>query len=288
MTNNCKKVALIGSSGGGNANLSLSGQELKINIDYYLQFINNNNSLDEEEIRLVGGANLSFMVYVESNVGMDFIEDYDQTTARLWIMNEFEDKLNKHATNSKFYSVNGSLKEINLLLKKQDNILAELIKNNQIDGIISISSDPNQMNYNTIQASILKNIPIIGTGGQSISQISIQGGNVIGNSGGSVATSAKSRSLCFATSLASYWKLTFTPNYIHYPKLSSIIGASLPFLFIFDCFLGGLCGYLISWGSENGYYHTIILPIIAFEMQNGEFGLFGAYDIICLCMPCAG
>jgi hypothetical protein len=52
--------------------------------------------------------------------------------------------------------------------------------------------------------------------------------------------------------------------------------------------LGGLLGYLTSWGSENGYYHSIMLPLIAVEMQNGDLSILGAFDFVCLCMPCAG
>lgn len=51
---------------------------------------------------------------------------------------------------------------------------------------------------------------------------------------------------------------------------------------------GVLCGILTSWGSENGYYHTVMLPLIALEMGFGELSFFGAFDLVCLCMPCAG
>ena len=51
---------------------------------------------------------------------------------------------------------------------------------------------------------------------------------------------------------------------------------------------GAFMGYITSWGSENGYYHTIMLPIIAFQMQEGEFSVAGTFDLVCLCLPCAG
>lgn len=53
---------------------------------------------------------------------------------------------------------------------------------------------------------------------------------------------------------------------------------------IFGCILG----WLISWGSEEGYYHFIMLPLIALNMESGNFSLFGTLDMICLCLPCAG
>lgn len=60
------------------------------------------------------------------------------------------------------------------------------------------------------------------------------------------------------------------------------------FGFWFHVPLGALFGFLTSWGSENGYYHAIMLPIIAFEMRNANFAVAGAFDFVCLCAPCAG
>ena len=41
---------------------------------------------------------------------------------------------------------------------------------------------------------------------------------------------------------------------------------------------GALCGILTSWGSENGYYHTVMLPLIALEMGFGEMSFVGAFE----------
>ena len=51
---------------------------------------------------------------------------------------------------------------------------------------------------------------------------------------------------------------------------------------------GGILGWGISWGSEEGYYHLILLPLIALSMKSGNFSLFGTLDMLCLCLPCAG
>jgi hypothetical protein len=32
-------------------------------------------------------------------------------------------------------------------------------------------------------------------------------------------------------------------------------------------------GLVSNWGSEHGYYHTVMLPLIALEMQRGSFAL---------------
>ena len=55
-----------------------------------------------------------------------------------------------------------------------------------------------------------------------------------------------------------------------------------------EAIFGAVLGVVISWGSENGYYHTVMLPMIALEMDSGRFGVLGCYDALCLCAPCAG
>lgn len=51
---------------------------------------------------------------------------------------------------------------------------------------------------------------------------------------------------------------------------------------------GGILGWMVSWGSEQGYYHVIMLPLIALGMDGGNFSVFGTLDSFCLCVPCAG
>ena len=51
---------------------------------------------------------------------------------------------------------------------------------------------------------------------------------------------------------------------------------------------GGILGWMVSWGSEQGYYHVIMLPLIALGMDGGNFSVLGTLDSFCLCVPCAG
>ena len=51
---------------------------------------------------------------------------------------------------------------------------------------------------------------------------------------------------------------------------------------------GAVLGWGVSWGSEQGYYHVIMLPLIALYMEGGNFSVLGTLDVLCLCMPCAG
>lgn len=59
-------------------------------------------------------------------------------------------------------------------------------------------------------------------------------------------------------------------------------------LIIIRGLIGSIIGYYSSIGSEYGYYHTIMLPLIALDMQFGNFSLFGCYDLVTLCVPCCG
>ena len=51
---------------------------------------------------------------------------------------------------------------------------------------------------------------------------------------------------------------------------------------------GAVLGWAVSWGSENGYYHVVMLPLIAMYMDQGHFSVLGTLDMLCLCAPCAG
>ena len=49
--------------------------------------------------------------------------------------------------------------------------------------------------------------------------------------------------------------------------------ATLELLLLFGAVAGGVLGLVSNWGSENGYYHTVMLPLIALEMQRGSFAV---------------
>jgi len=53
--------------------------------------------------------------------------------------------------------------------------------------------------------------------------------------------------------------------------------ATLGPLLLFGVVAGGGLGLASNWGSENGYYHTVMLPLIALEMQRGSFAVLVSY-----------
>ena len=225
------KVALVGSTGGGSAALS-SGESIIENIQ------KNVNNIVTRKLNLRERSNghkssVSFplvsiteVVFVQSTTGLDFVCKFQPSkSVKLWVMESGGPMVIKWV---------GSLDDVNTALMIEDTRVAALIHSNEIDALITISSDPLNVNKLAISAAIEKNIPIIGTGGTSLSCISTLGGNVIGCSGGSVATTGITRGICIAASLASYppWgNLDYSlPKEPILPKFRSVVGAALPIL----------------------------------------------------------
>ena len=225
------KIALVGSSGGGSATLS-SSESIIENIQKNVHKIvarrlnlqeRSNKQKTSVSVPLVSITEVAF---VQSKSGLDFIgDDQANDSVKLWVMESGGLIVGKCV---------GSLDHVNIALMIEDARIARLIHSNTIHAVIAISSDPIGANKLTISAAIKKNIPIIGTGGTSLSCISTLGGNVIGCSGGSVATTGVTRGICIAASLASYlpWgSLDYSlPQEPTLPKFRSVVGAALPLL----------------------------------------------------------
>ena len=197
------KIALVGSSGGGSATLS-SSESIIENIQKNVHKIvarrlnlqeRSNKQKTSVSVPLVSITEVAF---VQSKSGLDFIgDDQANDSVKLWVMESGGLIVGKCV---------GSLDHVNIALMIEDARIARLIHSNTIHAVITISSDPTGANKLTISAAIKKNIPIIGTGGTSLSCISTLGGNVIGCSGGSVATTGVTRGnlyCCFISIVSS-------------------------------------------------------------------------------------
>lgn len=71
------------------------------------------------------------------------------------------------------------LEELHSESMEVDKLIGRKIRNEEINGLILINSDPIGINMYSIEAAIEKNIPIIGTGDTSMAIISTMGENVI-------------------------------------------------------------------------------------------------------------
>jgi hypothetical protein len=85
--------------------------------------------------------------------------------------------------------------------------------------------------------------------------------------------------------------MTLLTNFIvekFYETASSAAMDMFGSVFIGFTLFGVVLGWGISWGSEEGYYHLVMLPLIAVYMDQGNFSVLGTLDMLCLCVPCAG
>lgn len=163
-------------------------------------------------------VDIDFCSFVTSDTGLD--SHSLDSSARLWILNDQKQCICQKS---------GTLADVNFEATIVDGLVAEKILAGEIHALIVVSCDPLFVNKASVNAAIRKNIPLVGTGGSSVSHISCHGGNIIGSSGGSVATSESSKSISFAASLASYWSLEYTVIQKRKANIiSSAAGASWP------------------------------------------------------------
>lgn len=102
------------------------------------------------------------------------------------------------------------LEQINDEVKSTDLILARLINNDEIDGLVMMSCDPNGANSASMRAAASKKIPCVGTGGASIAACQSLGCNVISASG-TTGTTNRTRAVSFIAALAKEWKIKYVP-----------------------------------------------------------------------------
>jgi hypothetical protein len=259
-----KRVALIGSSGGGAATLS-SSESIIESLRSQLRLITSSSRGSKDDTNTV---DISDAVFVISNSGLDFASAHSEVS--VWTSCDFND----------FVRVGkGNLLSMNDLVLKETSRIAELIRDGEIQALISISCAPNGVNKEAVDAAISMGIPIVGTGGQSISFMATSGANVIGCSGGSVATTSSSRGICFAASLASYWRMSYDPQLRSvsqlFLKVQSIISAALPIMLSISL-LKVLLASLHSTLLDN-YIHIIdmnikiVLPTIVTMISCSEY-----------------
>jgi hypothetical protein len=246
------------------------------------------------------GICFALFVSLHGGKGMDSV-DPDQDTATLWtvgIDHEKNKMTSRQATSTKqenksrtkkaslndnsdslqvtaYYT--GLLREVNKIYKDLDQtILAPSILDSSSDdngkrirppikGLICISCEPRDINYASISAAARRGIPISGSGGTSLSTASVMhnGMTLVGNSGGSVATTTYTRAVSYCQALASFWGDTYSPFFesknenrgskqVVKPHIRSILDACLP-PFLAVCLA---CRFL-----ELMQQHNITLPI---------------------------
>lgn len=206
-----KNVVVIGSSGGGTATLGHTDP---------------NSLISAIQLELgMADAQIShaLLVVLEKGKGMDNASEAVDEAA-LYEVEELQCQL----------TLNGLLKDVNQVCRQRSDLLARKIRNNevQIDGLISISTHVGIFSE-LLKAVAAQDIPVTGSGGTSLAQISnLYGITLVGNTGGSVATTTYTRSVSYTLALASYWKADYDPGRrmkkIDVPKWNSVLNSCLP------------------------------------------------------------
>jgi len=209
-------VALVGSSGGGAATLGHTDPtDLLTQIRLQLRRVRGNNVQFD----------LAFCVFVSihGGRGLDAIQQdvnlLDSTIATLYTVGCSTDEAPKQemiSSHKKFQVtpiLTSNLREVNALCSKLDEeVIATSISKKNVAGLISISSDPKNINFASFNAAAQQGIPVTGSGGTSLSAaVALHGIDLVGNAGGSVATTTYTRAISYVYALANNWN-TFQNN----------------------------------------------------------------------------
>ncbi len=230
-------VIIVGSSGGGMATLGHADPiQLITTIHKELGRIPSTNHSTSTSTNSTHNHGVKFALFVSCAATMDSV-DPDKEIATLWTVGfdrsaaEKSQNTNVDANSSSVFQIKpyytGLLKDVNLKAKELETkflvpaILGKSASSNanenatKIQGMICISCDPGVVNRSSLAAAAEVNLPVTGSGGTSLSvAASIHRGlNLVGNTGGSVATTTYTRAVSYCHSLATSWggEETYSP-----------------------------------------------------------------------------
>lgn len=267
MTAEILSVAVIGSSGGGQATLGHTDPK------GLLQVIQ--GELQKIEKKAVTLSRALF-VALEGAKSFDNVNE-NTDAASLYYIHDLKAKQSAYL-HCKIHT-SGALGEVNEITKKLNRKLAEAIKNKQIHGLICISCSVDVFSE-TLQAAADAGIPVTGTGGASISLAAANFGvRLVGNAGGSVANTSLTRAVSYTHALASDWNMAYDPwaetnipgQVENVRTFRSILNACLP-AFWAVCLLKNLlvatlplCSETVSFGDSLNIRETILYTITVLE-----------------------
>ena len=180
-----KRIAIIGSSGG----------------NLYTQGGNNPAALLKEILTQArsAGIEVGWIEFIGASSSMDNINE--NAKAVLYMLG---------ADGVITAGPESTLREVNEQAKLQDEKLAQMIRDGEIDGVMMMSCDPNGVNSESIKAMAGKKIPVVGTGGTSMAHTQKAGVKVISASG-TTGTTNRTRAVAFTSALAKEWGLKYMP-----------------------------------------------------------------------------
>lgn len=183
-----KKIAIIGSSGGNLYNLGGSFPE-KLLAEIYVQCD-------------AAGFEVAAVQFIAAEASMDGVKL--TTPASLYSLSDGSGTRPKR-------TIEGALSMVNEAAKATDALIAQAIRDGNIDGLIVMSASPDGANQQVIKAAVETQLPVVGTGGTSMALITATGAKVIATSG-TTGTTNRTRAVSFVASLAKHWGSQYRPN----------------------------------------------------------------------------
>ena len=275
-------VVVIGSSGGGTATLGHTDPIELLNTIHKelgrIRYEKEDVNIDPQSIKRGAGSRMngiSFALFIslKGGKGMDSA-NLDKDIATLWTVgfDNREEHIPKNRESPKVNSKSNEIKEIDNLpflnvkkyysgllrdvnqkcreLEKRVLVPAIHEKSSTIRGMICISCEPRDVNFASLSAVTSSALPVTGSGGSSLSIAASlhEGMKLIGNSGGSVATTTYTRAVSYSHALSVAWGDSYSPYYDSFnnsgkdtdtnsqkPLIGSILDSCLP-SFLAVCF----------------------------------------------------
>lgn len=289
-------VIILGSSGGGAATLghtnppqllkTIHEQLSRILSPHTSDEVSSSNGVEREGFsRRCHGV--LYALFVACEVPMDSANP-DKDIATLWTVGldrrffhtntspgeQASKKDVRHVFQVQSYFT-GTLSQVNQKVREVEEkvIVPEIVsQHSPVKGIICISCDPGGVNYASLSAASKMKLPVTGSGGTSLSAaIKIHKGlSLVGNAGGSVATTTYTRAVSYCCALSLAWKESYNPFQYDStrakPKLKSILESCLP-SFLAVCFTCRVLEVLECWirQNENGVISDFLGDILLGE-----------------------
>jgi len=194
--------------------------------------------------------------------------------------------------------ITGPLSEVNEVARRLDqkHIAASILDGKTRGGLVCISADPQNVNACSISAASKMGIPVTGSGGTSLAYMSATlGVTLVGNAGGSVATTTYTRAVSYVCALVDAWnhnnnisggwRWTYSPfapsRYGNAgeeakPSLRSVLDSCVP-AFVAVCVTCRLLELAMTWLTDHDFdlkhYSMSLLDIESLYLPMREYVL---------------
>lgn len=248
-----KRVALIGSSGGGIATLGHN------KTSDFIKLVSDHLNIIGDELNRVNLDTVLF-VSLDNGAGFDSVSGEEKSTL-LFI----RDKGSKQTT------YHDKLDRINEMVKEFEATTAVGFEEGNLHGLISVSCKPHLFSR-TLQAVAKQKVPVTGTGGSSLALATTEFKlRLIGNSGGSVGTTPETKAISFASALSKEWNLEYNPWKLKFkkqppPSCRSVLNSCLPGFWSIALFKRIILATSVGTGPLEGDRQRLIFMIESYAL----------------------